>query len=67
MAFSFSIEGVENLQKAFEEKREEIEEVFIKDLDEGADIIVASAKSKVHRMTSELLNTLIKQLNYMKV
>lgn len=53
MAFSFSIEGVENLQKAFEEKRKEIEEVFIKDLDEGADIIVASAKSKVHRMTSE--------------
>ena len=60
MPFSFKIEGVENLQKRFDEKREEVEEVFRKDLDEGADIIIQSAKSKVHSISGHLADSINK-------
>lgn len=46
MAYGFKIEGIENIQKAIGEKRAEIKEAFEKGLNEGADKIVASAKSK---------------------
>ena len=46
MAYGFKIEGIENIQKAIQEKKAEIKEVFEKGLNEGADKIVASAKSK---------------------
>jgi HK97 gp10 family phage protein len=46
MPYQFKVEGLENLHKKIEEKRKEIGAVFEKDLNEGADAIVASAKSK---------------------
>lgn len=54
MAYKITVEGIPELQKAFEKKRKEIEEKVIEDLDEGADIIVASAESKVHSISGDL-------------
>ena len=54
MAYKIKIEGIPELQKAFEAKRKEIEEAVIRDLGEGADVIIASAKSKVHNISGEL-------------
>jgi len=58
MSFTLKIDGVADLQKAFEEKRKEIEEVIIKDLDEGADVIKTSAKSKVHSISGALKDSI---------
>ena len=60
MAFNFKIEGIEDIQKALEGKREEIVEVFRKDLDEGADIIIVSAKGKVHNISGNLSRSISK-------
>lgn len=54
MAYKITVKGIPELVKAFEEKRKEIEEAVIRDSDEGADIIVASAKSKVHSISHDL-------------
>lgn len=54
MSFTFKIEGEVALKKAFDEKRKEMEEVFIKDLDEGADAIVASAKGNINTISGDL-------------
>src|SRR4030066_2195026 len=54
MPFSYKIEGVEDIRKALEGKEKEVEEVFIRDLDEGADIVIVSAKSKVHNISGHL-------------
>lgn len=60
MPYNFKIEGIEDIQKALESKREEIIEVFRKDLDEGADIIIVSAKSKVHNISGNLSRSISK-------
>jgi HK97 gp10 family phage protein len=46
MGYGFKIEGIENIQKAIEQKRKEIGGVFNQDLNSGADEIVTSAKIK---------------------
>ena len=60
MPYNFKIEGIEDIQKALEGKREEIVEVFRKDLDEGADIIIVSAKGKVHNISGNLSRSISK-------
>ena len=54
VAYKITIEGIPELMQAFEEKRKEIETAVMEDLDDGADIIVASAKSKVHSISGNL-------------
>jgi HK97 gp10 family phage protein len=46
MAFNFSIEGVSDIRKALAGKQKEIEEIFVKDLNEGGDLVLHSARSK---------------------
>ena len=60
MAFSFKIEGLDDIQKAFEEKRKEAEEIFKKDINEGADTVISSAKSKVHSISGDLADAINK-------
>ena len=60
MAYKVTISGIPELQKAFEAKRKEIEEAVIRDLDEGADVIIQSAKSKVHSISHDLENSINK-------
>lgn len=61
MPFSFTIEGVENLQKKFDEKRKEVAEVFKKDLAEGANTVLASARSKAPvGVTEHLVSSIAK-------
>lgn len=54
MSFTFTLEGQDALMKAFDEKSKEIEEVFIKNLGEGADAIVASAKGNINTISGDL-------------
>jgi len=54
MPYKITMEGIPELQKTFESRRKEIEQVFINDLNEGADAIKASAKSKVHSISGDL-------------
>ena len=61
MAFSFKIEGVEDLQKAFEKKRKEVEEVFKKDLPKGADKVLADAKNRAPKGTTHNLEDAIEK------
>jgi len=59
MAYSFKIEGLTNLKQKIEEKRKEIGAVFEKDLNEGADRVVASAKSRAPKgITHNLENAI---------
>ena len=60
MSFTFTIKGVENLQKAFADKQKEIQEVFKNDLNEGADIVVASARSKAPVLSGNLQRSINK-------
>jgi len=53
MGYTIKVEGVEALQKAFEEKRKEIEEATAEALNESADLVVESAKSKTWVRTGE--------------
>jgi HK97 gp10 family phage protein len=53
MAYTIKVEGVEALQKAFEEKRKEIEQATAETLNECADLVVESAKDKVLVLTGE--------------
>jgi HK97 gp10 family phage protein len=54
MPFNVKIDGLENLQKALEGKQKEVEEVFMRDLNEGADTIIVSAKGRVHNISGHL-------------
>jgi len=58
MAYSVKIEGLTNLKQKIEEKRKEIGAVFEKDLNEGADRVVASAKSKTPVLSGNLRNAI---------
>lgn len=58
MGYGFKIEGLPELQKAIEAKRKEIGAVFEKDLNSGADAIVASAKSKAPVLSGNLRNAI---------
>jgi len=58
MAYSVKIEGLTNLKQKIEEKRKEIGAVFEKDLNEGADRVVASAKSKAPVLSGNLRNAI---------
>lgn len=53
MGYTTKIEGCQALQKAFEEKRKEIEEATKTALNESADLVVESAKSKTWVRTGE--------------
>ena len=59
MSFGYKIEGLTNLRQKIEEKRKEVGEVFNKDLDSGADAIVASAKSKAPKGATHNLENAI--------
>jgi len=54
MAYNFKVEGIENIQRAIEQKKVEIKKSFEKELNAGADKIVASAKSKAPKLSGNL-------------
>jgi HK97 gp10 family phage protein len=60
MAFNIKIEGELDIQKAFESKEEAVKNMIIRDLDEGADMVIASAKDRVHRVTGHLQDSIDK-------
>jgi len=60
MAFNVKVEGEADIQKALEGKQKEVEEVFIRDLNEGADIVIVSAKSKIHNISGHLSESIDK-------
>lgn len=55
MAFNVKIEGIEDIRKALEGKAEEVKKAVMKDLRSGADEVIASAKSKVHSISGDLV------------
>ena len=59
MAYGFKITGIENIQRAFNEKQKEIKGVFKKDMESGADKIVSSAKSKAPKGATHNLEAAI--------
>lgn len=54
MAYGIKIEGVENLQRAFDAKCLQIEKIIEKDLDEGADRVKADARRRAPKKTHKL-------------
>lgn len=54
MAYGFKITGIENINKAIEEKRAEIKEIFEKGLNEGADRVRAKATSNAPVLSGNL-------------
>jgi HK97 gp10 family phage protein len=60
MGFKVEIDGIQNLYKAFEAKRKEIAEIIKKDVDEGADKIIATAKEKAPKDKHNLENAIDK-------
>lgn len=58
MAYGFTITGLEDIQKKILEKQKEIGMVFETNLNEGADAIVASAKSKAPKLSGDLINAI---------
>jgi len=58
MAYGWKIEGISQLQNAFEKKRQEIEKIIMEGVGKGADTVKASAKSKAPKDEHNLENAI---------